>query len=43
MDNINFDEWAEELRNSPLDLIELLQTHIQIVEENESLRKEVEK
>lgn len=39
MDNINFEDWAEELQNSKMDLIELLQTHIDLIRENDELKE----
>lgn len=35
--NINLDDWANELQNSKLDLINLLQRHLQMVETIENL------
>ncbi len=34
---IDFDAWAEDLQGSKLDLIELLQTHTELIEENKKL------
>lgn len=36
---IDFDDWAEELQNSKMDLIELLQTYIEMIEENDRKEK----
>jgi hypothetical protein len=36
---INFDEWAEELQGSKLDLIELLQTHMELAEKVEKIKE----
>lgn len=38
----DFEAWAEKLQNSKSDLIELLQQHMELVEENEQLNKRVE-
>jgi TATA-binding protein-associated factor Taf7 len=36
---IDFDSWAEELGNSKMDLVELLQTHMELVQENEKRKQ----
>lgn len=37
-----FDEWAEELQNSKMDLIELLQAHMELVKENKQLKEKAQ-